>query len=371
MSGFNFTTTIHGKEYDYTVRTMNFDSIRRIVINLNDHDKVLNTQEIPYDIKLSDDDLMSLVKQKHEERVDTLQELMKISAKLEAKPEPEANHKLGMVYLNNGMGKEAIAEFKRALQIDDNHAPLLNNLGLAFNMEGRFKEALDVYFKAVELKPNYPDIHNNYGMALLQSENFQDAINEFDRALEIHPKYSEAHFNLGLCLVAQASVNGVVDDEFKQNISRHLAQAVEFNVYLNNEYFKVAQSYLIKNQFKEARQALLETKASVLSQKGSEVYHEFYLRLKYGDEGVDRKSTESYIAKLEEILEKNPHYVDIHNDLGIAYLVQCRFLFTRAIKEFKTALAINPNYGHAKKNLKLAENEGKGFLILLRAILYF
>jgi len=33
------------------------------------------------------------------------------------------------------------------------------------------------------------------------------------------------------------------------------------------------------------------------------------------------------------------------------------------------AKKIDPNYKKAKDNLKLAENEGKGFLILLRALL--
>lgn len=371
MSGFNFTTTIHGNEFDYTVRTMNFDSIRRIVININDQDRVLHTQEIPYNIKMSDDDLMNMVKEKHEERVYSLQELMKISAELQSKPESDSNHKLGLVFLNNGLGKEAIAELKRAIELKPDHSPLLNHLGLALMLENKHQEALDVYKKALELSPTYPDIHNNYGMALLNVSQYPEAIKEFEEAIQIHPKYAIAHFNLGICLVAQAGQQGSADEKLKQRITSHLGQAIQANVYLNNEYFKVAQSYLIKNQFIEAKQALMETKGAVLFQNGTEIYHEFYLRLKYGDEGVDRRSTENYIAKLEEILEKNPHYVDIHNDLGIAYLVQCRFLFTRAIKEFKTALALNANYAQAKKNLKLAENEGKGFLILLRAILYY
>jgi tetratricopeptide (TPR) repeat protein len=371
LSGFSFSTPIHGREFDYTIRTVNFDSIHRVIININDHDRVLNTQEIPYEDKLSDAELMAFVKRKHEERVESLQEMMKISAKLESSPETDSNHKLGLVFLNNGLGREAVSEFKRALNLDSENAPILNHLGLALLLEKRYGEAVAVFKKALELKPNYPDIHNNFGMVYLQCENYPEALSEFEKALEINAGYAEAHFNIGLCLLSQAAVDTSLTGGHKPKIQNHLSRAVECNGYLNNEYFKVALNYLAKDQVGEARQALVETKTHLTNQNGSQVYHEFYLRLKYGEEGVDRKATEHYIAKLEEILEEHPNYVDIHNDLGVAYLIQCRFLFNRAIKEFKRSLAINTNFSQARKNLKLAENEGKGFLILLRAILYF
>ncbi|MEW6516416.1 MAG: tetratricopeptide repeat protein [candidate division FCPU426 bacterium] len=371
MSGFSFNTTIHSKQYDYTVRTMNFDSIHRIVINLNDRDRVISTREIDYNPELTDEKLMELVKRHHEERVVSLQELMKISAKLESKPDVDSNYKLGLVFLSSGLAKETIGEFKRALALDPNNAPILNHLGLALLLEDKTADALKVFERTVSLKPNYPDVHNNYGLALLKAERYDQALQEFEQALSLNGRYAEAHFNLSLCLVSKAVTDSGLAPEARDQINAHLAEAAQHNLMFNNEYFKVAQNYLAKDQYAEARQAMLESKSAVMSDAGSEVYHEFYLRLKYGEEGVDRKSTEHYIAKLEDILEKHPQYVDIHNDLGVAYLIQCRFLFNRAINEFKRALAINPNYSQAKKNLKLSENEGKGFLILLRAILYF
>jgi tetratricopeptide (TPR) repeat protein len=208
-------------------------------------------------------------------------------------------------------------------------------------------------------------------MTLFKSGNYSEALSEFKRALEIHAGYAEAYFNYALCLLTQAAADNALTEAVKGDLLQHLNRAVELNAYYNNEYLKVAQANLAKNQLAECRQALVEAKTSVSSQTGNVVFHEFYLRLKYGDEGVDRKATERYVTRLEEMLDKNPQYVDVHNDLGVAYLIQCRFLFNRAINEFKRALALNPNYSKAQKNLKLAENEGKGFLILLRAILYF
>jgi len=350
---------------------MNFESVRKIIVNLNDRDRVVNTREIPYDGKLSDEELVVLVKRVHEERVEGLQALMQISTKLEQKNEVESHHKLGLVFLRNGMGREALEELRRALALESDNASVLNDFGLASMLVENFSQAEETFRRAIELRPNYPDLHNNFGAALLQLARYPEALQEFETALGIHSGYAEAHFNLGLCLLTQSLGNGKMPEDVEGRMQTHLARAVELNASYDNQYYKVAQNYLAKDQYPEARQALNECKTSVSALTGSEIYHEFYLRLKYGDEGVDRGATERYIAKLEELLQKNPNFVDVHNDLGVAYLIQCRFLFNRAINEFKHALAINPDYAKARKNFKLAENEGKGFLILLRAILYF
>jgi len=371
VSSFSFSTAIHGKNRDYVIKTTNFESIHRIIINLNDRERVVNSREVPYDQKLGDEELMALVKRTHEERVESLKELFRISSKLEKKAELESNQKLGMVFLHNGLGKEALEEFQRALAVDTKSAPVLNNIGLAYMQDENFTEAEKTFREAIVIRPNYPDLHNNLALALMRQSRFDLARQEFDTAMTLHPAYAEAYFNTALCILFQPTADGKLAEGTKAEIQRYLTQAGELNAYYKNEYYKVAQNYLAKDQLAEARQALIEAKTSVSSQTGSEIYHEFYLRLKYGDEGVDRRATERYITKLEEILDKNPNYVDVHNDLGVAYLIQCRFLFNRAINEFKSALNINKDYAKAQKNLKLAENEGKGFLILLRAILYF
>lgn len=370
MSSFSFATTIAGPKQEYVLRTMNFESIRKIILNLHERERVLHTEEIAYEPNLTEDELMILVRSCHDERVQNLLELFKIAEKLNSKPEVESGNKLGMVFLNHGLGKEAIQQFRSALALDPRNAALLGHLGLALLMDEKLGEAIQAFKQALELKPEYPDLHNHYGMSLLRSENYSEALAEFSRALEIHPKYAEAHFNRALTLVSKAAAENSLPPQEREMLEMHFAKSIEFNPGFQNEYFQVTQNCLAKGQFAEARQALLESRGATVSQNSSAIYHEFYLRLKFGEEGVDRKATEQYISKLEEVLEKHPRYVDIHNDLGVAYLIQCRFLFNRAIQEFKKALAINANYAKAQKNLKLAENEGKGFLILLRAILY-
>ena len=81
----------------------------------------------------------------------------------------------------------------------------------------------------------------------------------------------------------------------------------------------------------------------------------------------------AFNSQFEEFLEDVevlfPENKDIWNNLGVIHLIQCRNLFLQALGEFRKALEINPDFEKAQKNKKLVENDGKEFLILLRAIL--
>jgi len=214
---------------------MNFESVRKIIVNLNDRDRVVNTREIPYDGKLSDEELVVLVKRVHEERVEGLQALMQISTKLEQKNEVESHHKLGLVFLRNGMGREALEELRRALALESDNASVLNDFGLASMLVENFSQAEETFRRAIELRPNYPDLHNNFGAALLQLARYPEALQEFETALGIHSGYAEAHFNLGLCLLTQSLGNGKMAEDVEGRMQTHLARAVELNASYDNQ----------------------------------------------------------------------------------------------------------------------------------------
>ena len=89
----------------------------------------------------------------------------------------------------------------------------------------------------------------------------------------------------------------------------------------------------------------------------------------YGEKGRDIDTISTYVERLENVLSEHPEYVDIHNNLGIGYLIQCRTLFQQALHHFQKAYTINPDFERARNNYKLAKNDGKGLVILLRALL--
>ncbi len=89
----------------------------------------------------------------------------------------------------------------------------------------------------------------------------------------------------------------------------------------------------------------------------------------YSGKSLNGSVLKNFEQELTHAIDAQGDYADLWNNLGIVHLIQCRNLFVQALNEFNKALEINPKYEKALKNKKLVENDGKEFLILLRAIL--
>ncbi len=95
---------------------------------------------------------------------------------------------------------EAISAGKRALELQPNLAPALNNLGIAYFDREDFAAAERYYRRALALDPNFAEVHNNLANALRQQHKFEAAIPEYTRAMELKPGYADAAANLGSVL---------------------------------------------------------------------------------------------------------------------------------------------------------------------------
>jgi len=72
--------------------------------------------------------------------------------------------------------------------------------GMAQYERGELDEAIASYRKAIELQPNKADAHINLGAALQQKGELDEAITSFRKAIELQPDLVRAHFNLGVAL---------------------------------------------------------------------------------------------------------------------------------------------------------------------------
>ena len=57
---------------------------------------------------------------------------------------------------------------------------------------GRFEDAVASFRRAIDLKPNFPEAYNNLGGALKETGEFGQAIAAFNKALELRPGYISA-----------------------------------------------------------------------------------------------------------------------------------------------------------------------------------
>ena len=112
-----------------------------------------------------------------------------------------AEYNLGLALKNQGQLDQAIAHYRRAINIWPDYVEAHYNLGGAYIEKGEFDEALAEYRRAIEIRPDEADSHNNYASALRDLNRFDQAETEYKRALFLRPQYLDARLNLGSLLL--------------------------------------------------------------------------------------------------------------------------------------------------------------------------
>ncbi len=107
---------------------------------------------------------------------------------------------LGSELERKGRPTEALACYRRALDIDPKHPEALNHVGVIYLLGGRTDDAIAEFQRAIAARPDYPEAHTNLGIALLRSGHAAEARPHFEAALRAWPEGVEAYINLGNAL---------------------------------------------------------------------------------------------------------------------------------------------------------------------------
>lgn len=94
---------------------------------------------------------------------------------------------------------EAINEYRRALQLDNENPWIYNSLGLALAAKRKFDDALAAFEDALKLNPDLTDVHNNIGVVYAEMGKRDKAFESFGRVVRdpTYPTPEKALFNLG------------------------------------------------------------------------------------------------------------------------------------------------------------------------------
>ncbi|MDZ7376521.1 MAG: tetratricopeptide repeat protein, partial [candidate division KSB1 bacterium] len=315
-----------------------------------------------------------VVSQLHQLVISDLEMIYYIAEKVKTIHHAASNNKLGLVFLKRNLLDDAVSAFKRALEIDPELVEGYNNLGYALLRQGAYQEAIEAFNTGIMKNEKYADLHFNLGVAYFQNGKFADALRELNNAIAINSNYVAAL--LYICMIHLKSLVEELPDVALGSISERITfvenKLIDINsngLYFKPENIDAALEHVRQANYSAAIDALDAASKELPELLDSYLESEFYLKFMFGGKGKDEQFINEYIGQLKAAIEKYPSYADLHNNLGIAYLIKCRNLFLNALEEFREAKRINPDFKKADKNLKLAENDGKGFLILLRAIL--
>lgn len=374
MQQIGYSNSIYFEDREFLIET-SYDSEQfKVVIEITENGHVLDSYQFSINESSDEDEIRLFTEEKHNSISSDWELLFYIHRKVKNSQHSQSLNKLGLVFEKRNLLTEAIDCFNDAISIDKNYLDAHLNLGNVYIKAGFFDQAVELFNKTIDTNPNYPDLHFSLGMVYLKKNDFNNSINSLERAIEINPDYDLAHFMLGkvylTSMIDGQHTSDMIPSPLRQKkILAHLQKAIDLNSIFDQPGTKEALQKIQDGNFDSAIDLIEEADKLNQEKKGNHFDEEFYLRFMFGGKGKDDQLLSDYIDVLKEELEKNPKFPDLHNNLGTAYLIQCRNIFLKAMEQFRTAVKINPSYRTAKKNLKLAENEGKGFIILLRALL--
>jgi tetratricopeptide (TPR) repeat protein len=377
--GYNDNVNVNGRTFHIQTGSNFSKGIARCEVF--EGGKLIASQVVDFERRRMQDEeslekrIRNIVSDLHQETIAEIDLMFQISDKVKKLRHAPSNIKLGLIFLSNNLINDAIEQFETARSMDPDSAAALNNLGLAYIRLGQNTKAAKYLNEALGKGHPFADIYHNLGLAFLNEKQHYKALKNFQEALRINPNYLNAHYNLVILylesILTDKSDTLLPPPSIRLERARQQLEKVEAseNKIFSGIYPNII-SALDHNEIEKAVQILENNRDKVFPQEIlGLIGMDFYLKFMYGGKGLNEEMIKRFEHQLNKALESHSDYADLWNNLGIVHLIQCRNLFLQALNEFDHALEINPAFDKARKNKKLVENDGKEFLILLRAIL--
>ena len=166
---------------------------------------------------------------------------------------------LGQALIAEGKNGEAMAQYKKAIQLMPGLVKAHYNLGHALITEGKNEEGISHYRIAIKHKPDYLAAHYNLGHALIADGKNTEAIAQFRRVIELQPALAEGHNNLGYALLMDRKVDEAISQYKKaiqlkpdyalarQNLESALSQSEEKKILPSSHGTESGESLIAPN----------------------------------------------------------------------------------------------------------------------------
>lgn len=354
----------------YHVETFAEPKFFKVISQIFKSGKILEVKEHPYDQSITEKSLLGLIQSIHNRQIDGLSHLLDLAEKVRKELHAAAFNKIGEMFMKKGFLQDAQKSFEEAIRSDQNLTDAHRNLGTIFKKLGYVDRAIAQFTRALYLAPNNADYYLDLGLAYIEKDMYDEAFEELKKAININNDYAEAYFNLGLLILKEKVVGKETPDDQDINATKfNFKSASILDSRFQEQTYYDACNLLLENKYKEALDSFNKFKVNMQKIDVHEFISDFELFSKFSDLRGTPITIDEYLDRMNAKIEKYPIYADLRHALGKAYLIKMRSLFDAAVKQFKKALEINPEYEEAKRNLELLENETRGFILFLRAIL--
>jgi len=377
--GFNDNVQVYGRKFH--VQTATQKSKGTASCEVFEEGRLINKNYINFERRnAADEEMMEkrirkIVESTHEETIAEIQLMFTIADKIEAMSHAPSHVKMGLLFIRNNLMQDAVDQFNKAIKINPKEINAYNNLGLSYIKMKDYPVAVKVLENALKIEDGYADIHHNLGLAYHYEKQHYKGLDHIQKALRINPDYSVARYNQAI-LYLDSILKDKNDKQLPpaniriERAIQQLKTLVQNDIRSMPEVLEKVQKLTVSEDVEGAVRFLISSLEKIFHDEiHSLIGINFYLRFMYGGRSLTKRSLKKIEHDLISSIEMQGDYADLWNNLGIIHLIQCRNMFLQALNEFNKALEINPKFEKAFKNKKLVENDGKEFLILLRAIL--
>jgi arylsulfatase A-like enzyme/Flp pilus assembly protein TadD len=147
-------------------------------------------------------------------------EAIQLLQPLSESQDPDTLNALGIALADSGRGAEALATFRRVLELDPENVEAYENMGIVRLRADDPSGARDLFRRALAIEQRLPRAWNGLGVALARLGQEREAIDSWKKAVSLDPSLYDALFNLGLT----AGKNGL-RREARQALERFVATA--------------------------------------------------------------------------------------------------------------------------------------------------
>jgi tetratricopeptide (TPR) repeat protein len=237
----------------------------------------------------------------------------------------------GIYFFRNGNFLEAIEEFNKALQLNENYGKIYFNRGLCYTMLEQYSNALLDFTKVIELDENFAIAYLNRGANYVGLEQYSNALLDFTKAIELDENFAIAYIKRGDSYYKMKAYSNAILDYTK---------VIDLNKYVKKTYFYRGICYLELQQYSNA--LFDNTKAIDLD----DTYADAYINRGCSYNGLKQYS--NAILDFSKAIELDENLVEAYNNRGKSF--QYLRLYSNAILDFSKAIELDENFAIAYLN---------------------
>jgi tetratricopeptide (TPR) repeat protein len=231
---------------------------------------------------------------------------------------PETHFALGHYYYHGRSDWDrALEEFAIARESQPNNSDLLSYIGFVQRRQGKFEEALANIKRASDLDPLSNNLAQHLGETFELMRNYPEALRYYNRTISLAPDLPDGYYNkAGLYLMWEGN---------KEKARMVLEQAAQNLGSLEDDPFIVLRSVrlnVLDGKYQEALAQLSSCKVEAFSSQfvfipKAQVYAQINGLM--GNKEVEQAQYESAASILETRIQQEPDDARFHSALGIAY----------------------------------------------------